>query len=169
MTNTNDFLDNYNQLKDLLFGFAMKLTKNQTDAQDLLQDTTFRAFKNRDKFQEGTNFKAWITTIMRNSFINKYRKAKRKKHVSGPIEDYTYSIESGKETHSDTSIMADDLVRIVDSLQDNYKIPFMAAFKGYKYNEIAEKLNLPLGTVKSRINYARKILQKRISVEYAIA
>jgi len=169
MINSNVFLANYNQIKDLLFGFAMKLTKNQTDAQDLVQDTVFRAFKNKDKFEEGTNFKAWITTIMRNSFINKYRKTKRKKHVSGPMEDYTYAIEGGKETESDTDIMNDDLTRIVDSLKDSYRVPFMASFKGFKYDEIAERLDIPLGTVKSRINYARKILRERISQEYSIA
>jgi len=169
MISSNEFLDNYNQLKDLLFGFAMKLTKNQSDAQDLVQDTTLRAFKNKDKFQQGTNFKAWITTIMRNSFINKYRKNKRKNLVSGPIEDYTYSIESSELTQSDTGIMAEDLNKIVDSLQENYKVPFMASFRGFKYNEIAERLDIPLGTVKSRINYARKILREKISQEYAIA
>ena len=85
------------------------------------------------------------------------------------MEDYTYAIESGKETESDTDIMNDDLNRIVDGLKDSYKIPFMASFKGFKYDEIAERLDIPLGTVKSRINYARKILRERISQEYSIA
>jgi len=155
----------YNQLEEIsesLRAFALKLTGNSADADDLYQDTALRIMSNADKYQEGTNFKAWAVTIMRNIFINNYRKKVRR----GTILDQTpnnYYINSGDvSVNNDGEMNAayKELLRMVSSLPDEFKRPFWMAFKGYKYDEIAEKLDAPLGTIKSRIFFARRKLRK---------
>ncbi len=147
----------------MLHAFAFKLTGNFTDAQDLYQDTAFKVLKNADKFKPGTNFKAWSSTIMRNIFINDYRKKKRR----GVIVDSTdnnYYINSGDKTVSnqgERQLGYDELMEMVDDLPENLKQPFMMSYQGFKYDEIAEQLEAPLGTIKSRIFFARKTLRER--------
>ena len=163
MLNNNDFIKKYDKIYDLLMGFAMRLTRNRVDAQDLLQETVCKAYKSKARFQQGTNFKAWMTTIMRNSYINLYRKRKTRNTTSAPIEDFAYSIEStGFHAKADNQAMMHDLIKIVHSLSDTYRVPFLLSYKGYKYEEIAAQLDIPMGTVKSRINYARKLLKEKI-------
>ena len=155
----------YDQLEgisDSLRAFALKLTGNVADADDLYQDTALRIMSNADKYQEGTNFKAWAVTIMRNIFINNYRKKVRR----GTILDQTpnnYYINSGDvsvNNDGETNAAYKELLKMVSSLPDEFKRPFWMAFKGYKYDEIAEKLDAPLGTIKSRIFFARRKLRK---------
>lgn len=164
---TIDFQIKFNTLEDLLFAFAMKLTRNKDNAKDLVQETAFRAYRHRTKFRPGTNFKAWVTTIMRNTFINNYRRKKRRNQVEAPIEDYAYAI--GYKTVSNTankSLMMQELLSIVDQIPNLYSIPFMMHHKGYQYLEIAETLNIPLGTVKSRIYFARRKMRAMIKANY---
>jgi len=155
----------YEQLEgisDSLRAFALKLTGNVADADDLYQDTALRIMSNADKYQAGTNFKAWAVTIMRNIFINNYRKKVRR----GTILDQTpnnYYINSGDvsvNNDGETNAAYKELLKMVSSLPDEFKRPFWMAFKGYKYDEIAEKLDAPLGTIKSRIFFARRKLRK---------
>jgi RNA polymerase sigma-70 factor (ECF subfamily) len=167
MLNSKDFLKKYNDMNDLLIGFAMRLTKNRTEAEDLIQDTVCKAYKNKDRFQVGTNFKAWMTTIMRNSYINGYRKKKTRNTVSAPVEDFTYSLESSSRSQADSTVLLNDLTAIIDSLSDTYRVPFLLSYRGFQYNEIAERLDIPMGTVKSRINYARKQLKEKIELNYS--
>lgn len=162
-----EFNENYYPLEDLLFAFAMKLTKDTVNAQDLMQETVCRAFKNKDRFAVGTNFKAWITTIMRNNFINGYRRMKTRNKVEAPIEDFGYFVENQSiagNTHS--IIMTKELNRMVESLSDNFKIPFKMFNAGYHYDEIAAEMNIPIGTVKSRIYFARKKLRAMVNAQY---
>ena len=145
-----------------LRAFSLKLTGNESDANDLYQDTAFRIISNADKFQADTNFKAWAVTIMRNIFINNYRKKIRR----GTILDQTpnnYYLNSGGqliENDGETRMAYKELLKMVSALPEDFKRPFWMAYKGYKYDEIAEKLDAPLGTIKSRIFFARRKLQK---------
>jgi len=165
---TNEFNNSFFKLNDSLHSFAYNLTKNSEDAEDLFQETAFRAMTNREKFNVGTNFKAWCFTIMKNIFINNYRK-KMKRNTIVDSTDNLYYINSGSakvfnEAHS--NIMLDELESMVDSLDDSIKQPFLMHYVGYKYQEIAEELGLPLGTVKSRIFFARKELKNKIIKYY---
>ncbi len=162
-----EFNTKFNNLESLLFGFAMKLTKNRDRSRDLMQETTLRAFKNKDRFREGTNFKAWITTIMRNSFINEYRKQRTRNKAEQPVEDILHLANDAVVGEKATSsIMMQELTGIVSQLSDTYRIPFTMFYNGYHYNEIAESMNLPIGTIKSRIFFARKQLKAAVTDKY---
>ena len=148
-------------LQSNLLNFAYMLTSNRDDAYDLLQDTTIKALDNEDKYVENTNFKGWVFTIMRNIFINNYRKVVRSATVVDTTEDlYHLNLpqDSGFET-PEGSGAANEITGAINALTEEYRIPFSMYVAGYKYNEISEKMNLPLGTVKSRIFFARKQLQ----------
>ena len=165
---TLEFYNKFSALDSIMHSFAYKLTKNSEDSRDLFQETMFRALKNRDKFRPGTNFKAWMLTIMKNIFINDYRK-KMKANTIMDSTDNNFYINSGKNTINnlgDSNIMFDELLTMVEELSDDIKIPFVMHYKGYKYQEIAEYLELPLGTVKSRIFFARKELKHKIKNRY---
>jgi RNA polymerase sigma-70 factor (ECF subfamily) len=159
---TAKFQSNLMSLQANLLNFAYMLTSNRDDAYDLLQDTTLKALDNEDKYADNTNFKGWVFTIMRNIFINNYRRAGRAATVVD-TSDNLYQInlnqDSGLES-PEGSYGAREISDAINSFPDEYRIPFSMHVAGYKYNEIAEKMNLPLGTVKSRIFFARKRLQQ---------
>ena len=141
------------KLEHILSNFALKLTRNQEDSKDLFQETAYRAIVNQDKFQTGTNLKAWLFAIMRNIFINNYRK-KIKHNVVLDSTENQYYLNSGKQTIKNSAlsdIFMDELTVLVDKLEDGIRIPFLMHYYGYKYQEIADQLTLPLGTIKSRI------------------
>jgi RNA polymerase sigma-70 factor (ECF subfamily) len=163
-----EFNHKLNTLTSLLHSFAYNLTKNTEDAKDLYQETTYRALFNRDKFQQGTNFKAWMFTIMKNIFINNYRK-KVKANTILDTTDNQFYLNSGTHATTDAAegdIMLKELNAMVDSLDASIRIPFLMHFEGFKYQEIADELELPLGTVKSRIFFARKELKDKIMTNY---
>lgn len=149
-------------LQSNLLNFAYILTSNRDDAQDLLQDTTLKALDNEDKYVDNVNFKGWVFTIMRNIFINNYRRIVRSATIIDQTEDlYHLNLpqDSGFET-PEGSITVQEITDAIEAFPDEYRIPFSMHVAGYKYNEIAETMNLPLGTVKSRIFFARKRLQQ---------
>lgn len=151
------------QFQAMLHAFAYKLTGDFTDAQDLYQDTAFKVLKNADKFKPGTNFKAWSSTIMRNIFINDYRKKKRRGVITDST-DNNYYINSGDNVEvngGERSLHYDQIFDLIEDLPENLKEPFLLSYEGFKYDEIAEKLDAPLGTIKSRIFFARKNLRER--------
>ncbi|MEM7102099.1 MAG: RNA polymerase sigma factor [Bacteroidota bacterium] len=163
-----DFNRQFDSMSHLLHSFAYNLTKNVEDAKDLFQETAFRAITNKEKFKPGTNFKAWLFTIMKNIFINNYRK-KMKANTIIDSTDNLYYINSGSNSvgnKANSNIMMKELARIIESLDDSTRIPFMMHYHGYKYQEIADHLDLPLGTVKSRIFFARKELKNVIKTQY---
>jgi RNA polymerase sigma-70 factor (ECF subfamily) len=164
---TLEFNTKLNFLTDSLNAFAYSLTKNTEDAKDLYQETAFRAIKNKEKFSPETNFKAWTFTIMKNIFINNYRK-KVKSNTILDATDNTYFIDSNSKVTNDgnRNILMKEILEKVNSLEDNVRIPFVMHHEGYKYNEIADYFDLPLGTVKSRIFIARKALKEIILREY---
>lgn len=144
-----------------LLNFAYQLTTDREEAEDLLQDTTLKALANEDKYVDNVNFKGWIFTIMRNIFINNYRRQVRSATVVDTTEDLYHlnlSQESGLST-PEGSFAAKEISEAIKNFTDEYRVPFSMYIAGYKYNEIADKMGLPLGTVKSRIFFARKRLQ----------
>ncbi len=162
---TSTFQNKLMGLQANLLNFAFMLTSNRDDAQDLLQDTMLKALDNSEKYTENTNFKGWVFTIMRNIFINNYRRMSRSATVIDKTEDLYHlnlSQDSGLET-PEGSFGAGEISNAINEFSDDYRIPFSMHVAGYKYNEIAEKMNLPLGTIKSRIYFARQKLQARFA------
>lgn len=147
-----------------LKSYALSLTHNLEDAQDLLQDTYLKAIKYRAKFEDSTNLRAWLFTIMKNTFINAYRRnTKIKKLVStGDEIALNRAFKQNSYEQSESRINAKAIIKEINGLTDEYKVPFTRYYNGYKYEEIAHEMNLPLGTVKSRIFLARKILMKSL-------
>lgn len=163
MANTEKFKQDLMSLQANMLHFALMLTSNRDDAMDLLQDTTLKALDNEGKYTANTNFKGWVFTIMRNIFINNYRRATRAATVVDTTENLyhiNHNRDSGFETPEGT-VGAAEIMAAINSFSDDYRVPFSMHVQGYKYTEIAEKMNLPLGTVKSRIYLARKRLQER--------
>lgn len=162
---TAKFEHNLMALQSNMLNFAYMLTSNRDDAYDLLQDTTLKALDNEDKFAEGTNFKGWVFTIMRNIFINNYRRGARQATIVDTTENlYLLNIaqDSGVES-PESSFGANEISAAINDLSEDFRIPFSMHVAGYKYNEIADHMQLPLGTVKSRIFFARKKLQTRFA------
>lgn len=148
-----------------MLNFAVMLTSNRDDAYDLLQDTTLKVLANKEKYVENTNFKGWVFTIMRNIFINNYRRVVRSATVIDQTEDYYHlnvSQDSALESPEDT-YAASEITAAINEFPEKYRVPFSMHVAGYKYNEIAEEMGLPLGTIKSRIFFARQELQKRFA------
>ena len=151
-------------LQENMMNFALMLTANRDDAQDLLQDTTLKVLDNQDKFVDNVNFKGWVLTVMRNIFINNYHKIVRVQTVVDSSADlYNLDVvnDSGFDS-PDKAYQIKEITKAINGLNDDLMVPFSMFLSGYKYNEIAEKLNVPLGTVKSRIFFARQELQKRL-------
>lgn len=164
---TVEFNSQFTSLETKLLPVAYRLTNNYEDARDLIQETALRAFTNKEKFEMGTNFHAWVVTIMRNTFINFYRKKKNRNTSCEPTGSYVFESESNfEENHALSNLMMHELRTIIHGLSDTYSIPFTMFFEGYKYEEIAEHLNLPIGTVKSRIFFARQYLKDVIQSRY---
>ncbi|WP_375562882.1 RNA polymerase sigma factor [Bernardetia sp. OM2101] len=146
--------------------FALKLTKDSDEANDLLQETILKAFTNREKFTEGTNLKAWLYTIMKNTFITNYQRLVRRNTFIDTTENLHFLNSSNHVAANGAygDFMMQDVVRAIDRLDDAYKVPFMMHFRGFKYYEIAERLEIPIGTVKNRIHIARKELKGNLKV-----
>ncbi|KAA6323096.1 ECF RNA polymerase sigma factor EcfG [termite gut metagenome] len=156
------FRENLENVQKDLFRYALYLTYNQEDACDLLQETSLKALDNEDKFITESNFKAWVFTIMHNLFCNNYHKKEfERTHIDHPDNFYLlHLIDSAYSTDSTYDLK--EVVRVLGSLQSEHRIPFSMYVSGFKYREIAEKLDLPLGTVKSRIFTARGKLQAEL-------
>lgn len=154
-----------------LRNYALKLTQDLDDAEDLVQDTMLKAFTNEEKFAEGTNLKGWLYTIMKNIFINKYRRAMKSNifHDDTDNQYYINNTNTAQRNDGDGNLIMEDIQKALGELNDNLRTPFMLSYTGYKYEEIATRLRLPLGTVKVRIHNARKELSSKLSVyrEYA--
>lgn len=169
---TDKFVQNFEALSQYLKAFAYKLTRDKSSADDLFQETALNAFRHRRKFKEDTNMKAWLSTIMKNSFINQFRKKQRR----GEIQDRTdgsYFLNSfGGTVNNDgeSNVNVEEINYLIDGLDDGYRVPFKMAYQGYQYDEIKNALgNIPMGTIKSRIHHARKQLKKKITKLYGEA
>lgn len=150
--------------ESFLYQLALKLTKSAEDSNDLLQETFYKAIKNSDKFKEGTNIKGWLYTIMKNTFINAYRKKKNQNtFVDETDNKYFLNMkESEKTVSTDASVDHEYIMKQINSVEKTYVETFMMYYNGYKYEEIAEILDIPLGTVKSRIFLARRKMMDKL-------
>ena len=162
--NSLKFQDRLLGLQDNLLNFAYMLTANREEAKDLLQDTTLKALDNEDKYIDNVNFKGWVFTIMRNIFINNYRRVVRNQTIIDQTEDlYHLNLPQDSGFASpEGSFTVKEITTAINSFSEEYRIPFSMHVAGYKYDEIAEKMDLPLGTVKSRIFFARQRLQEML-------
>lgn len=155
----------------ILKPYALRLTKDHEDANDLLQDTLIKAFLNKDKYTDGTNLKAWLYTIMKNTFITNYQRMVRKNTYIDTTDNLHYINSSGSivENGAYSAFAIEDVNNAVASLDEAYSTPFMMYFRGFKYHEIAKHLNIPIGTVKNRIHIARKELKDKLTAyRYAV-
>ena len=165
MKNSDQFKNLVSNEARPLKAYAVKLTQDQEDADDLVQDTLLKAFVNEEKFAEGTNLKGWLYTIMKNIFINKYRRAMKSNIFNDPTENQYFlnSSPSDRPNAGEGNLVMKEVNTALNQLNDNLRTPFMLSFNGYKYEEIAQHLHIPLGTVKVRIHNARKELMKKLS------
>jgi RNA polymerase sigma-70 factor (ECF subfamily) len=144
---------------------SMALTRNEEEAKDLIQETLYRALLYKNKYQEGTNIRAWLYTIMRNIFVNSYRRRKKFTKVSSETPQDFYMFQKGKVARNGglMNIGLRELKSAINRLPDIFRLSFELHYMGFKYQEIADALREPLGTIKSRIHFARKMLASTVS------
>lgn len=158
----------FNQLllsnTEFLKPFAITLTRDNETAKDLIQETMYRALANQEKYNVGTNIKAWLYTIMRNIFINNYRRKAKQATIldSTPNEFLINQSQTAVANEAITGLNLKEVQKAIYSLPEIFRNPFLLYFDGYKYHEIADMLGEPLGTIKSRIHFARKLLKTQI-------
>ena len=158
----------FNQLlvnnAEFLKPFAITLTRDTEAAKDLFQETLYRALSNKDKYNVGTNIKAWLYTIMRNIFINNYRRKVKQNTIfdNTPNEFLLDHNQSVAANAAESNLRLKDIQQSINNLPEIFRNPFLLYFDGFKYHEIADMLREPLGTIKSRIHFARKLLKTQI-------
>ena len=162
--NTYSFRKDLISVQEELLRFAYKLTADKEEANDLLQETSLKALDNEDKYMPDTNFKGWMYTIMRNIFINNYRRIVREQTFVDQTDNlYHLNLpQNSGFANAEGYYDLKEMHRIVNSLPRDYKVPFSMHVSGFKYREIADRLGLPLGTVKSRIFFTRQRLQQEL-------
>lgn len=150
---------------EFLKPFAITLTRDTEAAKDLFQETLFRALANADKYNVGTNIKAWLYTIMRNIFINNYRRKAKQNTIfdSTPNEFLINQGQAVVANVAESNLRLKDIQEAIHKLPEIFRNPFLLYFDGFKYHEIADMMNEPLGTIKSRIHFARKLLKTQIN------
>jgi RNA polymerase sigma-70 factor (ECF subfamily) len=179
MAQQDDFADEAMEFAPQLYSTALRMTRNRADAEDLVQETYLKGFRSFHTFQEGTNLRAWLFRILTNTYINKYRAKQRRFDESdlGEIEDlYLYkrmgtfedaSVGRSAEESLMTLLPDDEVKAALEALPDNFRLPvILADVDGFAYKEIAEMLDIPIGTVMSRLHRGRKAMQKTL-YEYA--
>jgi RNA polymerase sigma-70 factor (ECF subfamily) len=175
MADQADFERDALQYSRQLYSAAMRMARNPADAEDLVQETFLKAYRAYDTFQEGTNLKAWLYRILTNTYINKYRKeSRRPSEVDlGDVEDLYLYRRLGSEDTADASrttedrvldgLVESDIKEAVEELPENFRMPvILADLEGFSYKEIADILDIPIGTVMSRLHRGRKAMQKRL-------
>ncbi|MES2827937.1 MAG: sigma-70 family RNA polymerase sigma factor [Bacteroidota bacterium] len=150
--------------RSCLEGFAMKFTKNIEDANDLVQDTIIKAIRYHYLYKEGTNLQGWLYTIMRNTFINDYRRVVKRQSVIDTTDELNSAQLSTSATRNlgENKFVQQDIDKAMNALPQEYAVPFLKYFEGFKYHEIADELNIPIGTVKTRIHMARQLLKSQL-------
>ena len=159
-----EFEQHIASLHDTLQLFTRRLTNDREESQDLVQETILKALTYRNKFRHNTNLKGWLYTIMRNTFINNYRKAQRLQMTSSDNDGIRQLNISDLHTFSmpDSTCEYKDMSNRINKMKKEYLVPFRMYTEGYKYREIADYLNIPIGTVKNRIFKARKEIQQEL-------
>lgn len=162
---TLDFNQMLERNADFLKPFAITLTRDSETAKDLFQETLYRALANKEKYNVGTNIKAWLYTIMRNIFINNYRRKMKQNTIfdNSPNDFLLNYNQSTISNAAESSLRMKDIQEALHNLPEIFRNPFLLYFDGFKYHEIAEMLHEPLGTIKSRIHFARKLLKAQLN------
>ncbi|MBN1926267.1 MAG: sigma-70 family RNA polymerase sigma factor [Prolixibacteraceae bacterium] len=152
-------------LEQDLHRFAYKLTADREEARDLVQETFLKALKYCSKYAHENNFKAWAYTILKNTFINSYRQSSRHNTCNSDTYKDFFNYYSIYSEHGlpDSEYCFKELEKVIDALQEEFKLPFKMYFEGFRYHEIADKLNIKIGTVKSRIHFARNQLREQVT------
>lgn len=156
-----------------LYSAALRMTRNPADAEDVVQETFLKAYRAYDSFTEGTNLKAWLYRILTNTYINKYRKKQRRPSEVelGELQDLYLFKRLGESSGAQISaesqaldmFVDDDIIEALESLPENFRLPVLYAdVEGFSYKEIAEILDVPIGTVMSRLHRGRKALQRKL-------
>jgi RNA polymerase sigma factor (sigma-70 family) len=158
----NEFSLAANRHASSLHSHAMRFTRDEDEAKDLVQDTLLKGIRFCNNFDQGTNIKGWLYVIMRNTFINNYRKEQKRQELITTEEDLSsaHLIKSAARNASESKFMMGDIQKALDSIPNTYSIPFQRYFEGYKYEEISAEMGIPLGTVKTHIHQARLLLKK---------
>ena len=162
--NTSQFQKKLLGIQENMMNFALMLTANREDAEDLLQETSLKVLDNREKYVDNRNFKGWVLTVMRNIFINNYQRVLRTQTVVEQDVDL-YNLHVTNDSSFDTpdgTCQLQEITGAIDALNEELKAPFSMYVSGYRYHEIAEALHIPLGTVKSRIFFARQELKTKL-------
>lgn len=164
--NTANFSHQICHYRTALMQSAMKFTRNHEDADDLVQETLIKAIRYESKFIDGTNLKSWLYTILKNTFINHYRSCVRKGAVVTRSVDFDryHSAASCGTNGGEGKFMIEDMNKALKNLNPTLSVPFLRYFEGYKYHEIAEEINIPIGTVKTRIHVARQMLKVQLKM-----
>jgi RNA polymerase sigma-70 factor (ECF subfamily) len=154
-------VQNYGFLKPI----AISLTRDTDNANNLVQETLYKALSNREKYQSGTNIRAWLSIIMRNTFINEYRRRSisRKIFANTSADSYAGISERLVSNYAESGINVKEIKKEIARLPEIFRLPFLLHLEGYRYDEIAGKMNEPLGTIKSRIHFARKLLKTKLT------
>lgn len=162
---TREFDHQITSLRSTLKAFTRRFTTDREESNDLVQDTILKALTYREKFRDDTNLKGWLFTIMRNTFINNYRRNQRAKTIHDDTKELYYLNVEDKYTFNSPSSAFEycDIWKHINELKEDLLIPFKMHTSGYKYHEIAEHLGIPIGTVKNRIFHARKEIQARLA------
>ncbi len=173
MADQADFEDDAMQYAPQLYSAALRMTRNPADAEDVVQETFLKAYRAYDTFAAGTNLKAWLYRILTNTYINKYRKQQRRPSETelGDLQDlYLYkrlgepsgATQSAEEDMLD-AFVDEGIIEALESLPENFRMPVLLAdVEGFSYKEIAEMLEIPIGTVMSRLHRGRKALQRKL-------
>lgn len=157
--------------KDILFNFALRTTGDKDDAHDLLQETFMKAFRFWDKYEKGTNIRAWLFRIMKNSYINRYRKETREPGMVDydDVENFYNSIRDDSTDSNDlqkrmySNMLSDEVTEALQSLPEDFRtVVILCDIEGLMYDEISEFLNCPIGTVRSRLHRGRKMLEEKL-------
>jgi RNA polymerase sigma factor (sigma-70 family) len=160
----SEFTNQLVQARPNLRALTYRFTRDPEESSDLVQDTILKALMYKDKFRENRNLKGWLFTIMRNTFINKYRKNQHEAISRGQASEV--GLLNAEDTHTfngpGTSLEYHDVWGQVNTIREELLVPFKMHLSGYKYQEIAEHQNIPIGTVKNRIFHARKEIQKKL-------
>ena len=151
--------------RPMLYSKAFNLFRDSEKAQDIVQDTMLKALTYKDKFVEGTNLRGWLYTILKNTFINDYnRNAKHPTYLRDTFTDGFVGTENRVEQNQGlANIKMEEIQKALASIDEKFSKPFLMHFEGFKYEEIAEEMQLPLGTIKTRIHKARLMLQEQLS------
>lgn len=168
---TSQFTQYYTDNLTAMHNFARRLTRNESMAEELVQEAMIKAFRGFHTFEEGSSFKSWAFTIVKNTFITKYNKRKKRGVVNAPIEDFTFALESTHtvDNNAISKIQVKEIKSCINKLSRKSREPFKLHVAGYQYNEIADALDIPIGTVKSRINFARTKLKSILIEEQLVA